>query len=119
MPHLILEVSNNLAPLLQAENILARAHAAMQVSGLFVSDDIRSRAYVAQDYAVGNQGGVGSFAHALIYLMPGRDVAQKRALTQAVVEVLKAGFPDADFLSVDLRELEPEIYQKHKRNMKA
>jgi 5-carboxymethyl-2-hydroxymuconate isomerase len=119
MPHLILECSENLAPVLREQKLLMRVHAAMQSSGLFVPEDIRSRAYVAQDFAIGTEATAGSFAHVVIYLMEGRATEQKRALAESVAEVLKAVLPNADFLSVDVRELDPAIYQKHKRHSNA
>ena len=112
MPHAVIECSENLAPMLRKEYICQKAFAAMDKSGLFVANDIKVRLHVASDSYVGTKGPEGSFIHTIIYLMEGRTVQQKQQLGASMCEHLKQIAPQIDSLTVDVRELNKDLYQK-------
>ena len=92
--------------------IVPALHNVMIESGLFNTNDIKSRAYPAHHFAVGEKGTSGSFAHAWIYLLEGRTLEQKIALTKAIKNALKTHLTQIDQLSVDIRDMARDTYQK-------
>lgn len=111
MPHLILEYSANIAPALAAANVTAIGHAVMLESGLFTPKAVKSRSHIATDFCVG-EAGEGAFFHALVYLMEGRSLEQKQVLAKAMMQAFAPLVPDGASLTIDVRELDPAIYQK-------
>ena len=84
----------------------------MQTSGLFALPAIKTRAYEAHDFLVGEQGALGSFIHITIYLMSGRTTAQKQQLSQSMFDALHERIAEADSITVDIRELDSDTYKK-------
>lgn len=112
MPHVILECSSNLLPTLQAGDVCARAYETLVQSGLFKSVDIKVRLYSATDFHVGPLGKEGDFAHAVIHILEGRTLPQRQDLAKAVFALLKEIAPQAYSVTVDVQELDKDIYQK-------
>lgn len=113
MPHAVIEFSANLAEVMQATKATAAVHQAMIASGLFaVPADIKTRAYAAQDFLVGELGQQGSFVHVTISLLEGRTIAQKQALTDLVRDALQQLLPTVEQLSVDIRDMTKDTYRK-------
>lgn len=115
MPHLILEYSAPLRPLIQSKQIVPIAHRVMVESGLFGVPDIKTRAYPAEDFAVGEKCDAGSFVHVTVMLLEGRTSEQKQALTTAIRDTLAPLLEGVDQLSVDIRDMVKEAYRKHVR----
>lgn len=114
MPHVIIEYSNNVHEVVQAAQITKHAHETLINSGLFSTPDIKTRSYSAEDYLVGDKGKDGSFLHICVYLLDGRSVEKKQALSEALRDMLVERLPQVDQLSVDIRDLSREIYRKRK-----
>jgi len=114
MPHAVIEFSANLTEVVQATKATAAVHQAMIASGLFaVPADIKTRAYAAQDFLVGELGQQqGSFVHVTISLLEGRTIAQKQALTDLVRNALQQLLPTVEQLSVDIRDMTKDTYRK-------
>ena len=112
MPHLILEYSANLRETYPTSKTLAALHHTMIKSGLFTAADIKSRAYEAADYLVGETGTEASFAHVRVYLLEGRSLEQRKALSEALFSHLARHLPQAEQHTVDIRELNKETYRK-------
>jgi 5-carboxymethyl-2-hydroxymuconate isomerase len=113
MPHAVIEFSANLAEVMQATKATAAVHQAMMASGLFaVPADIKTRAYAAQDFLVGELGQQGCFVHVTISLLEGRTIAQKQALTDLVRDALQQLLPTVEQLSVDIRDMTKDTYRK-------
>lgn len=113
MPHLILEYSGTIAADVKATNLLGHAHDAMLASGVFNAPDVKSRAYVADDFLVGNDGMAGSFIHARVYLLEGRTQQQKALVVDGIFAVLQTYGSYASQLSVDIRDMGRSTYRKH------
>ena len=112
MPHLILEYSANLRDVYPTSRALASLHRSMVKSELFTVSDIKSRAYEASDFLMGEKDSTTSFAHVTVYLMEGRTLAQKVALSESLRDHLARHLPQADQISVDIRDMVKETYCK-------
>lgn len=112
MPHLIIEYSGTIANDVKKSNLLTHAHAAMLDSGVFNAPDVKSRAYVADDFLVGGDGTTKSFVHACVYLLEGRTPEQKATVVDGIFAVLRAHAAYASQLSVDIQDMGRDTYRK-------
>ena len=113
MPHAIIEYSQNLHADIAAREITRVVHGVMGDSGLFHLADIKTRAYAAADFQVGEMGTDGSFVHITVALLEGRTVAQKQALSIALRDALAAAMDSVGQISIDIRDMMRETYNKH------
>ena len=111
MPHLIIEFSRGQAGQEQVEAMLDAVHQATVQTALFTEDHIRVRALPLAFYRTG--GGDGHFIHAQLRIHSGRDEAQKRLLSQAVLAALKAQQWAAHSITVEVVELDRATYAKY------
>jgi 5-carboxymethyl-2-hydroxymuconate isomerase len=112
MPHAIIEYSQSLSECFHARHILHVVHGVMQTSGLFAIPAIKTRAYEAKDFLVGEHGTAGTFLHVTIYLMNGRTLIQKQQLSKSMFDALNERLEDVHSLTVDIRELDRDTYSK-------
>jgi 5-carboxymethyl-2-hydroxymuconate isomerase len=89
MPHLVLEYTANLLPDFQPPQALHRMNTVLLASGEFVPDHIKSRAIRLDDFLVGDAA-PGSFIHARLHLLEGRDAKVKMAITEGLVAALRS-----------------------------
>ena len=108
MPHIIIEHSENLPVLPQV--LVDKVHQATYASGLFELATIKTRAIAYQHYELGD--GKDGFIHICAYIMAGRTREQKQQLSSLLLECLSTYCRRSDCLSVDVRDLDPEIYLK-------
>lgn len=116
MPHLILEHSSNISLAITEHRILEKLHHIVLGSGLFTSADVKSRAYEAERYLVGESGTAGSFAHVRVYILEGRSAEQKRSLSEPIFDVLRRHLPEETSVTADIRDLDKGCYKKVVRN---
>ncbi|MCG7543649.1 5-carboxymethyl-2-hydroxymuconate Delta-isomerase [Pseudoalteromonas sp. MM17-2] len=108
MPHIVVEHSEDLPVLPQV--LVEKVHQATFSSGLFELDAIKTRAIAYRHYQLGeNKEG---FIHICAYIMAGRSPIQKQQLSNHLLECLRTYCRESDCLSVDVRDLEPDIYCK-------
>lgn len=112
MPHLILEYSANIESNIIQSKVINHLHSGMINSGLFNPNDVKSRSYATQNFAVGAKGIKGSFGHVSIYLLEGRTQEQKINLTKSIKDLLAKHLSGVDHLSVDIRDMARDTYQK-------
>jgi 5-carboxymethyl-2-hydroxymuconate isomerase len=111
MPHLIIEFTHGQASEAQVERLLDAVHRAAADCGLFDERHIRVRAIPLPFYCVA--GRREHFIHAQLRLHAGREVAQRRALSEAVLAVLRAqGWP-ARVITVEVVEMERDSYARY------
>lgn len=115
MPHLTLEYSSNL-PAPPARDLLASLNSALCASGEFAGPDIKSRAFLCDQFQIDEGGEPAAFAHMTLRLMPGRSVAQRQRLAQGLLQALAAVLPAYPplpvQLTVELVELAAPSYAK-------
>jgi 5-carboxymethyl-2-hydroxymuconate isomerase len=116
MPHLTVEITSNLEPLLAPDALLDRAHQALLKSGVFEGADVKSRLVRHDAFRIGHQGTREGFVHASLDLLAGRTEAVRRELSDAVVAALVGGLPRAiGFpvqVSCDVRDMNRDCYAK-------
>lgn len=89
MPHLVLEYTANLLPDFEPAQALNRMYTVLLASGEFVPEHIKSRAVRLDDYLVGDAA-PGSFLHARLHLLAGREQATKQAIVEGLVAALRS-----------------------------
>jgi 5-carboxymethyl-2-hydroxymuconate isomerase len=113
MPHAIIEHSVNLNAGEGASSLPDIVHQTMIASGLFNANDVKTRLHPVSDYRVGVKGAQGNFVHILIYLLEGRTLEQKQALTQNVFDALQSQYHQPiEQLSVDIQDMARATYRK-------
>lgn len=112
MPHAILDYSANLAPHIAQKTLLIQIHRFVLDCGLFNPADVKSRAFMATEYLVGEKGTDGHYAHLRVYILEGRTPEQKLSLSQPLFDLLRAALPADTSVTVDIRDLDKASYKK-------
>jgi len=117
MPHLTIELTENTRLNCSPEELLDEANAALLASGQFQEADIKSRCITLPVYRQGTEARERAFVHARLCILDGRELAVRRALGQAVCDVIaEAVRPLADGgevqVSVEVAEMERASYAK-------
>ncbi|WP_026280655.1 5-carboxymethyl-2-hydroxymuconate Delta-isomerase [Thioalkalivibrio sp. ALE9] len=110
MPHLRVEYSQDLASGPELAAWLDALHAAACASGLFPASHIKVRAHPVSQYRVG--GEVRPFVHLEVRLKSGRSLAQRQALSEAVLRALQDRIGEA-VITVEVTEMEAASYARH------
>lgn len=113
MPHAVIEYSDNIASEVQLSDLTSQIHEGMIASGLFDVDNIKTRSYATSDFLVGSKAREGSFIHLTVSILTGRTEQQRVALSQSLLDILKTAMPQADIITVDIREMDKATYLKH------
>jgi len=108
MPHIIIEHSEDLPVLPQV--LVEKIHQAVYDSGLFELPTIKTRAIAYQHYQLGH--GKEGFIHVAAQIMAGRSIEQKQQLSEDLLACLRTYCRDSDSLSVNIQDMDHEIYRK-------
>ncbi|MGH8080024.1 MAG: 5-carboxymethyl-2-hydroxymuconate Delta-isomerase [Lysobacter sp.] len=108
MPHFVVDCSRGILQIQDEETILTRLHQVANASGLFEPSDIKIRIHPFATYAVG--GGHEDFIHAFVWIMEGRSVDQRAALSRAIVSELAEMFPLLPRIAANIAEFERATY---------
>ena len=113
MPHCCIEYTPNVLAQMDKAELLHTAHQVMLSAGLFGAADVKTRAHEVHDFILGEQAvGQSGFIHIIIYLLSGRTVEQKHALTHSMAQALRAKLPDLASITVDIRDMVRDTYAK-------
>lgn len=89
MPHVVIELSRNVADRLDIAAVVKNVHGALRDTGILPVRAIKTRAIVHEHFAVGNDGGTAlGFATAIIRIQPGRPAESEQAVGQAAFDAL-------------------------------
>lgn len=110
MPHLIVEATEQTLEHLPSTELMQKLHAAANTTGLFDEKSIKVRIRPYETALIA--GRLDEFVHVTIYLIDGRDKATKKRLATAVHDMVRALYPNCASVSVDVRDLDREIYTK-------
>lgn len=113
MPHLVIEYSSGLGAALDPQGLMQALCDAVAGSGLAGRGDLKAR-MLAYDNILLSDGSQG-FIHLTLSLLAGRTPEQKEWLGMMCRDVLVAACPDADAISVDVRDMDPVAYKKRVR----
>lgn len=86
---------------------------AARSTGLMTASDIKLRAIGYRDFQL-NDGSTG-FVHVTVLMLEGRTPEQKEALAIACRSALVNTCPQADAISVDIRDMDAVAYKKRVR----
>ena len=112
MPHAVIHYSNNMSDTIKTNKVVSAIHQMMIDCGLFDAENIKTRAYATNNYLVGTKGNEGSFAHLTVSILAGRTTEQRKTLSESLLSALKNALPMANSLTVEIREMDKETYQK-------
>ena len=110
MPHIIVEFSAGQTNDDPVESMLDALHRSVAETGLFDEGHIRVRAIPVSFYRTA--GKREHFIHAQCRIHDGRDVTQKRSLSEAVLATLKEQGWAATVITVEVVELDRASYAK-------
>ncbi len=110
MPHLLVEYSKNLTTHVYDSELLKQLHKTIETSGIFTKSSLKSRSYGYDEVFI--TGNNESFLHITLSMLSGRSVETRRALAQSISSIAKALIPFTDQISVEIREMDAETYQK-------
>lgn len=108
MPHFVVDCSRAILQVHDEESIIARLHDVANASGLFEESDIKVRVHPFDTFAVG--GGREDFIHTFAWIMQGRSVEQRAALSKAIVSALADMFPRLPRIAANIAEFERATY---------
>ena len=112
MPHVVIDYSENMASAVQEFKIPEILHEIMISCGLFSPEAIKTRAYAANHFFVGTKGQGGKFLHVSVAILLGRTTEQKQLLSHSLSDALTEKLPGIDSITVEIREMDRETYQK-------
>lgn len=117
MPQLIIEITENARLNCSPEELLDQANAVLLESGQFQEPDIKSRCISLDTYRQGTEPADRAFIHARLGILDGRDLETRRALGQAVCDVIAEAVRTgtdgpAVQVSVEVFEMERASYAK-------
>ena len=117
MPHVVLEYSNDLAPLPDTRSLFGDVHAVLEaVAGVQLANS-KSRAHGVDAY-VGDGDDANAFVHLDVRLMEGRSDATKAEISRRCLAILMEAFADAEVgrnlqITISVSDLERATYAKH------
>ncbi len=110
MPHFIVECSDGARPEVDTQAFAQEMHKVAVDSGLFNEKAIKVRVVPCVTSLVA--GEPQEFVHVTIYLIDGRDKATKKQLATSVHDMIRDKGLSLASVSVDVRDLDREIYTK-------
>ena len=110
MPHIVFEYSNNLDSDIKSSDALKLAHKTVVDSGLFNPEAVKARAISYNDYVLPE--GASNFLHITISILTGRDMSERKSLSNTIFETIKTAIPAVEKLSVNIHEMEADSYSK-------
>ena len=112
MPQITLEYTEGLQ--LDVRLTLLALKQALVETGLFLPDDIKSRAVRREQWLTGLEAGTAPFVHLQLAILTGRDLPARQRLSAAILPVLQAQVngPVGTQLCVEVREMDKDSYAK-------
>lgn len=108
MPHFIIHCSKDVFQQKPAAEIMQAVYDVAQASGLFAKGDMKVRIQPFEHCKLGE--GKEDFLHVFGYIMQGRTIEQKAALSRAVITKLNDLLPALSVLSMNVSEFEKATY---------
>lgn len=105
MPHVIIEHSSDLTDTVDMQALCRAVYDALAAAPEVPNPaTLKIRALSSSAWVLGTER--QSYAHAMLLALPGRTAAQKAAMTETVLGVLKQQMPDVGSLSVNYSDLD-------------
>ncbi len=108
MPHFVIDCSENIIKLKSPKEIIQKVYDTAESTNLFDKEDIKVRITPFEHYNIGNTK--NDFIHIFANIMEGRNVSQKKNLSEKIVTELKTMFPNVPIISINIRDFEKATY---------
>ena len=112
MPNLVMEYSNSVDERVNVQGLLEDLHQVALECGLFDVSSVKSRSLRFHNWLIGDEGDSVDFIHIKFDLLIGRSDEQKRDLSRQLMEVLQQQAGHVRSLTVDMRDMDTECFQK-------
>ena len=110
MPHCIIEYAREIEKSVDPQKMISAVYQGALESGLFDGENIKTRSIAYDNYQTGSIK--KSFVHVMVKIFSGRNLEQKKTLTDLILSQLKTiNFPSTS-LTVEIIEIEKESYVK-------
>ena len=110
MPHCIIEYSAKITEILPVEQLMHAVYKGANQSELFTAANIKVRATAYDDFYL--PGAEKFFIHVNLKILSGRDLSQRKSLSDSVSNQLeRLGIEDA-VITVEITKIEKESYVK-------
>ena len=115
MPHIYLELSDNILEKTLAPDFFPRLHQRMSELGPFDIRNMKSRIERYSEYCVSDGSAQAAFIHTRVYILSGRDPAIKIQLSKGLQQFIEKEFSLSlsklnCFVTVDIRDIDKESY---------
>lgn len=110
MPHFIVERCDADADSIKTTELLEAIHNAAVETGIFDPETVKVRVRSYDEALIA--GKAGSFVHVTVFLIDGRDKPTKKRLAADIHETVRQLHPAHTSISVDVRDLDRDIYTK-------
>lgn len=110
MPHCIIEYSEKITENLPVEQLLHAVYKGANQSELFSASDIKVRALAYSDFHL--PGAEQAFVHVNLKILSGRDLSQRKALSESVSNQLDRLGIEQAAITVEVTNIEKESYAK-------
>lgn len=113
MPHIVLEYSDTLTTQqsFDVPSTLQKLHTTLAALPTFKIEDIKSRAVSYSVFGVADDTSRG-FIHIELRLLAGRSAEHLEAAKNALLDVAEKALPENCTLTIELREMVRELYEK-------
>ena len=108
MPHFVIDCSENIIRIKSPKEIIQKVYDTAESTNLFDKGDIKVRINPFEYYNIGNTK--DDFIHIFANIMEGRNVSQKKNLSERIIAELKLMFPDVPIISINIRDFEKATY---------
>jgi len=111
VPHIIVEYSEQLFETSEVQSMLQTIHQSIVRSRLFDDSHIKIRAYPFKEYS--NAGEKNPYIHVQARIKSGRDVDNKKRLSQEILIGLKTLNLRASVVTVEIIDMDRDSYSKY------
>jgi len=111
VPHIIVEYSEQLFKNSEVQPMLQIIHQSVAKSGLFEESHIKTRAYSFKEYS--NAGEIKPYIHVQARIKYGRDMDNKKCLSQEILAGLKTLNLQASVVTVEIIDMDRDSYSKY------
>ena len=110
MPHFVIEYARAVETQYDINKVMQIAFDSGMASGEMQASDLKIRARPYDHHLM--LGGPASFVHVSVFLLKGRSVKQKEAISLLLLENLQDYLQDVTSVSIDIRDMNPGAYKK-------
>ena len=110
MPHCVIEYAKDLEDKVEPMLLINAVHNGAVASGLFDEDHIKTRARAYSSYKTGT--GDNAFIHVTVSILSGRNIDQKKNLSNSILTWLERLSVSAVTMTVQICDIETEVYTK-------